>query len=65
MDLLRVDDASLHFGKEVHRFGDGKSFSFTLVGDGDVGAQGEDTLLHRDLQHHVDIMGHGHELGES
>ena len=27
--------------------------------------QGENTLLHRDLQHHVDIMGHGHELGES
>ena len=27
--------------------------------------QGEDTLLHWNLQHQIDIMGHDHELGES
>ena len=65
MDLLRIGDASLHSGREVHRFGNGESFSFAFVGGGDVGAQGENALLRRDLQHHVDIMGHDHELGES
>ena len=65
MDLLRVGDASLHSGREVHRFGDGKPFSFAFVGGGDVGAQGEDTLLRWNLQHQIDIMGHVHELGES
>ena len=65
MDLLRIDDASLHSGQEVHRFGDGESFSFAFVGGGDVAVQGEDTLLRWNLQHQIDIMGHGHELGES
>ena len=65
MDLLGVGDASLHSGGEVHCFGNGESLSFTVIGGGDVGTQGENALLHRYLQHHVDIMGHGHELGES
>ena len=65
MDLLRVSDASLHSGREVHRFGDGESFSFAFIGGGDVGAQGEDALLRWNLQHQIDIMGHDHELGES
>ena len=65
MDLLRVSDASLHSGREVHRFGDDKSFSFAFVGGGDVGAQGEDALLRWNLQQQIDIMGHSHELGES
>jgi len=50
MDLLSVGDASLHSGQEVHRFGDGESFSFAFVGSGDVGAQGEDALFHWNLQ---------------
>ena len=65
MDFLRVGDASLHSGREVHHFGDDKSFSFAFVGGGDVGAQGEDSLLCWNLQHQIDIMGHGHELGKS
>ena len=65
MDLRRIGDVSLHFGREVHRFGDGESFSFAFVGGGDIGAQGEDALLRWNLQHQIDIMGHGHELGES
>ena len=64
MDLLRIGDASLHSGWEVHRFGNGESFSFAFVGDGDVGAQGEDALLRWNLQFRIDIMGHVHELGE-
>ena len=50
MDLLRINDASLHSGREVHRFGDGESFSFAFVGGGDVGAQGEDARLYWNLQ---------------
>ena len=49
----------------MHCFGDGESFSFAVIGNGDIGAQDEDALLHWKLQHQIDIMGHGHELGES
>ena len=63
-DLLGVSDASLHFGREIHRIRDGES-SFAFIGVGDVVAQGEDALFHWNLQHQIDIMGHGHEHGES
>jgi len=63
--LLGVGDASLHSGGEVHCFGNGESLSFTVIGGGDVGTQGENALLRRELQHQIDIMGHSHELGES
>ena len=46
-------------------FGSGKSFSFAVVVGGDIGTQGENALFRWDLQHLVNIMGHGHELGES
>ena len=65
MDLLTIGNASLHSGREVHRFGDGESFSFTFVGGGDVGVQSEDALLCWNLQHQIDIMGDDNELGES
>ena len=65
MDLLRIGYASLHSSREVHCFGDGESFSFAFIGGGDVGAQGKEALLHWNLQHQINIMGHGHELGES
>ena len=64
-DLLGVGDASLYSGREIHRISDGESFSFVVVGGGDVGTQGENALFYQDLQHQVDIMGHDHELGES
>ena len=51
MDLRRIGDASLHSGRDVHRFDDDESFSFAFVGGGDVGAQGEDALLRWNLQH--------------
>ena len=65
MDLLGVGDASLHSGQEIHRISDGESFSFIVVGGGDVGTQGENALFHRDLQYQVDIVWHDHELGKS
>ena len=62
MDLLRVGDSILHSGREVHHFGDGKSFSFAFVGGGDIGTQGEEALLCWNLQHQINIMGHGQNL---
>ena len=36
-DLLGINDASLHSGREIHRISDGESFSFAVIGGGDVG----------------------------
>ena len=36
-DLLGVGDASLHSSQEIHHISDGKSFSFAVIGGGDVG----------------------------
>ena len=50
-DLLGVSDASLHSSREIHRISDGESFSFTVVGGGDIGTLGENALFCWDLQH--------------
>jgi hypothetical protein len=41
-----------------------EAFLLIGIGEGEVGAQAEDSLLHRHLQDQVHVMRHSHELGE-
>ena len=54
----------MHADGDFSSLGDRDAFLLIGVGNIEVGAQGEDSLLRRHLQHQVSALRHDHKLGE-
>jgi hypothetical protein len=55
----------LHADGDVDSLSEHEALLLVVVGDIEVGAQGDDPLLHQHLHHLVRLVQHDHELGKS